>query len=592
MDDRLAKPAVIRFGEFELDLCTAQLRTAGMVTKLQPQPAKVLALLAAHPGTLVSREQIRQQVWGDDTFVDFEQGLNFCIRQIRTVLGDDAESPRFVETLPRRGYRFLATVETVSTSPVEAIASALRIGVMPFHHLGPGAEQDYFSEGLTEEMITALSRLAPGRLRVVARTTMAQCQRKGMDLSRLRRELRLNYLLEGNVRRSADRVRIGTDLIDVADETLVWAETYERRLNDLFTIQAEVAARVARSLALELLPATQRVRSVTRSPAHEAYLKGRFFANRITGESLVASRRCFEEAIAADSNYAPAYAGLADCYAQMGSIRVAMITAAEALIRARPMAVRALELDDALPEAHNALAVIKCWYELDWEGAGQEFRRALALDPDNVTHAPWYAMYLIAIGQPEKALAEIYRAREIDPLSTILNTYVGAIQLNAGQFDLALRQLRETISLDPSYYRPYFFRGLTLKELGNYEEALSAFREAEVRAPHNLEVIAFAGRLHAYMGDRAGAEGSLHRLIEKAEGQYDPALLVAMIYAELGDIETAFAWIERAIERRASPLYFLRIYGTFDRLHGNSRYKSCLLRIGLPAYPVVAVNSG
>src|SRR5262245_59312793 len=444
MAEHTTKPDLIRFGEFELDLRTGQLRKAGVVTNLQPQPAKVLVLLASKPGSLLSRDEIRQQVWGDDTFVDFEQGLNFCIRQIRTVLGDDANAPRFVETLPKRGYRFVARIEAVNPGPVLAPASVLRVGVMPFQYIGVDTEQDYFSDGLTEEMIATLSRLAPRRLRVMARMTMLQSQREGMDLNRLRRELRIDYLLEGSIRRSANRLRIAVELIDVSDHTLVWADTYERQVTDLFAIQADVATRVVRALGVELLPDAplSRSRARARSPAHEPYLKGRHFWHKMTAESLVVSSRCFEEAIAADLEYAAAYAGLADCYAQMGSMRVLLLSSAEALAKSRPMANRALELDASLPEGHNALALIKSWYEYDWAGAEAEFRTALSLDPDNVSHAPWYSVLLAALGESEKALAEIYRAQKIDPLSPIIATYVGAVQMIVGQHDLAVRHVR------------------------------------------------------------------------------------------------------------------------------------------------------
>jgi tetratricopeptide (TPR) repeat protein len=326
-------------------------------------------------------------------------------------------------------------------------------------------------------MMTTLSRLAPGRMRVIARETMLRCRKDGMDLGCLRRELGLDYLLEGTVRRLSDRVRIAVELIDVKDQTLVWAEAYERRLTDLFSIQSEVARRVARSLALELLPGVRHAsRSSMGSPAYEAYLKGRHFFHKLTADNMLAGIRYFEEAIAADPNYALAYAGLADCYAQMGSIRIALLSPTEALLKAKPMAVRALELDDTLPEAHNALALINCWYEMDWGGADAEFRRARALDPDNVTHAPWYSVYLVAVGEAERALAEIYRAREIDPLSPIINAYVGSAQFFAGQPDLAVRQLEDTIPLDPSYYRPYFFLGETLLALERKRALLAISR--------------------------------------------------------------------------------------------------------------------
>jgi TolB-like protein len=587
MDEGLAKPHFIRFDAFELNLQTAELRSDGVLSKLQPQPAKVLGLLASNPRALVTRDEIRRHLWGDDTFVDFEQALNFCIRQIREALGDDAKSPRFIETLPRRGYRFLVTPEMVVPAPATVAASVLRVGVMPFRHLGSEEEPDYLGEGLTEEMMRLLSRLAPGRLRVIARATMMQSRREEMDLSRLRRELALDYLLDGTLRRSPDRVRIAIELVDVNEQTLVWAEAYERPLTDLYSIQSEVAVRVARSLALELLPgdAVRAPRTSVNSHAHEAYLKGRYFFHRMTADSMASSIRYFEEAVAADPNYALAYAGLSDCYAQMGSIRVAMLSSAEALAKAKPMAVRALELDDALPEAHNALALIKCWYELDWEGAGEEFLRALALAPDNVTHAPWYAIYLVAVGQPQRAMAEIYRAREIDPLSPIINAYVGIVQFFVGQPDLAIRQLREAISLDPSYYRPYAFLGEILMRVGRHAEALAALREAQARAPLNLEVITFMGATHAGMGDHQSAREMLTRLIETA-GNSDPSLFASMIHAALGEIDAALELIDRAIERRFNPIYLLRLL-PLDSLYAHPHYKSCLRHIGLPPHPTV-----
>ena len=587
MEERTSKPDLIRFGEFELDLRTTQLRKGGVLTKLQPQPAKVLALLASRPGSLLSRDEIRREVWGDQTFVDFEQGLNFCIRQIRTVLGDDADTPQFIETLPKRGYRFVATVEVAHPCPKPPQASILRVGVMPFQYLGADTEQDFFSEGLMEEMITTLSRLAPGRLRVMARTTMIQSQRGGMDLDRLRRELRIDYLLEGSIRRSANRLRIAVELIDVSDHTLVWADTYERQITDLFAIQSDVATRVGRSLGVELLPDASLWRSgvAARSPAHEPYLKGRYFWHKMTAESLAVSSRCFEEAIRLDPEYAAAYAGLADCYAQMGSIRVLLLSSEEALAKSKPMANRALELDASLPEGHNALALIRSWYEYDWAGAEAEFRTALTLDPDNVSHAPWYSVLLAALGESEKALAEIYRAQKIDPLSPIIGTYVGVVQMLVGQHDLAVRQLRQSIAIDPSYYRTFLFLGRTLGELGRYEEALAALSEAEERAPENLEAVAFRGDIQAQRGNREGATASLDRLVEMSGNGVSAAILIAVVHGALGNFDQAFDWLDRGIDCGANPMYLLRADSALKRLSFDPRYKSRLLRVGLPPYP-------
>jgi tetratricopeptide (TPR) repeat protein len=406
-----------------------------------------------------------------------------------------------------------------------------------------------------------------------------------MDLRSLRRELRVDYLLEGSVRRSSARVRIGVELIDVKDQTLVWAEIFEQRLTDLFSIQSEVARRVARSLAVELLPgspAQQNASSIS-PEAHEAYLKGRYFWHKMTGQSVLAASRFFEEAIAICPNFGPAYAGLADCYAQMGSIRVALLSSAEALDKTKPLALQALQLDDGLSEAHNALALIRCWYELDWKGAAAEFRRALELDPDSTTHAHWHALLLVAIGEPEQALFEIQRGRDIDPLSPVLNTYAGAVQWFLGEYDLALRQLRYASQLDASYYRPYLFMGRTLWAMGQREEAFAMLCEAQKRAPENLETVAFSAAVDASMGRREAAIAAAGRVLEMAGNRFDPALLEAVIYTALGEYDTAFQCIERAINSRATPLYILRIDPAFRPLSADPRYRSCLLRIGLPA---------
>ena len=579
MDEASTKPDVIRFAEFELDLRSSQLRSSGVVVKLQPQPVRVLALLTENAGVLISREQIRQHVWGEETFVDFEQSLNFCIRQIREALDDDAKSPRFIETLPRRGYRFVAAPEKASTAP--AAASPLRIGVMPFQQAGAEAKEDYFSAGLTEEMVRQLSRLAPRRMRVIARTTMMRCHQERMNLERLRQEVLLDYLLEGTIRCSAGLIRIGVELTDVKDETLVWADVYERRLIDGFGVQAEVAARVARSLALELLPGAAAPKPAPSSPAYEAYLKGRHFFNKMTADSVIETNRYFEEAIATDANYALAYAGLADCYAQMGSIRAGLTSPAAAQAKAKPMALRALELDDSLAEAHNALALIRCWYEWDWRGAAEEFDRALALDPASVTHAPWRAMFCWAIGEPDKALSEMQRAREVDPLSPVINTYLGSIHFHPGDPESSIRLLREAIRLDASYYRPYFFLGEGLWLMGRPAEALQALGQARERAPRNLKVIAFTGGVQAEMGDGHGARVALKDLLATAGPNYDPSLFAAIIHAALGEIDTALECLERAVERRFNPIYLLRL-DPFHVLRNEPRFRSCLQRVGLP----------
>ena len=368
----------IRFGEFELNEQTFELCKNGASVRIQQQPARVLAFLLQHRGTLVTREQIRLAIWGEDTFVDFEQGLNFCIRQIRMALNDQAENPSYVETLPRLGYRFVGKMEKSGDGQAAATApdeKRLRIAVVPVEELS-GMEGDYFAAGLTEDMISALSRINPARLRVTSVPKLEGGDGMAGHLDRLQRELNLDYLLRGSVRRSGDTLRISAQLHDLRDRSVLWSKTYDRKASDLLAVQEEVTQRVSESLAVELFPsATVGARRYSKSSAaYDAYLKGRFFWHKMTADAIRRSMDYFNEALSLDAGFAPAHAGLADCYAQMGSVRVAQMKPLEALRHAHSHLKRAMDLDETLAEAHCTLGLIKSWYDWDWDGAEQEFR--------------------------------------------------------------------------------------------------------------------------------------------------------------------------------------------------------------------------
>jgi TolB-like protein len=394
---------VIRFGEFELDEQTLELRRKGTRVRIQQQPTRVLAFLLNHQGKLVMRQQIQDAIWGQETFVDFEQNLNFCIRQIRITLDDHAESPRFIETLPRLGYRFIGPVEIVGNRGPATTRSRIRIGVLPIEDLG-GAADDYFAIGLTEDMISALSHIDPARLRVTVGPRAPGGILAKEELDRLQREFDLDYLLRGSVRRSAEAIRVSAQLLDLSDKSVLWSEVYDRKSSDLLGVQEEVTRRVSESLALELLPgAAVGSRKYARSSdAYDAYLKGRFFWHKMTPEATHSSIANFNEALAIDPDFAPAYAGLADCYAQMGSIRLSMLKPLDALNKARTYLQRAMELDDSMAEAHCTSALIKVWYDFDWAGAEREFKIAIRLDPGQVTAMLWQSLYLAAMSDTRK----------------------------------------------------------------------------------------------------------------------------------------------------------------------------------------------
>ena len=573
--------SVIRFGDFELDEQTLELRKENKLTRIQQQPARVLAFLLNHRGSLVTREQIRIAIWGGDTFVDFEHGLNFCIRQIRLALNDHAENPSYVETLPRLGYRFMAKVEKSGTSDLPSAKKHPRIGIAPFEDFALTAG-DYFAAGLTEDMISALSRIDPGRLRVIAVPKLSSGDSAAEQLDRLERQFKLDYLLRGSVRRSADKVRITAQLHDVCDKSILWSETYDRKPSDLLAMQEEVTQRVSRSLALELLPSvTVGARRYSRSSAaYDAYLRGRFLWHKMTSNAIQRSMTYFNEALSLDAGFAPALAGLADCYAQMGSIRVGQMKPLEALAQARSHLQRALDLDETLAEAHCTQGLIKSWYELDWNGAEREFQLALALDPGQITGLLWQSLLFSAIGRHQEAFASVRRACAIEPFSTSANLYLGVAQAHAGQYDLAVRQLQQCIELEPGYYRSYMFLGRTLTWLERYDDAIAALERAVAFTPDSIESLAFLAAALAGKGERQRALALLKEL-KATEERTEPAILIAIVYAQLGMATEVFEWLERAVTLKSAPIYIAVLSTEFNPYFTDPRFRGFLASIGL-----------
>jgi len=573
--------SAIRFGEFELNEQTFELRKNGTPTRIQQQPARVLAFLINHRGALVTREQIRLAIWGEDTFVDFEQGLNFCIRQIRLALNDQAEKPSYVETLPRLGYRFVGKLEKRGDGETTPDEKRLRIAVVPVEDLS-GKEGDYFAAGLTEDMISALSRIDPARLRVTAVPKLESGDGMAAHLDRLQRELNLDYLMRGSVRRSGESLRISAQLHDLRDRSVLWSKTYDRKAGDLLAVQEEVTQHVSESLAVELFPsATVGARRYSKSSAaYDAYLKGRFFWHKMTAEAIRRSTDYFNEALALDAGFAPAYAGLADCYAQMGSIRVGLMKPLEALAQAHSHLQRALDLDETLAEAHCTLGLIKSWYDWDWDGAGQEFQAALALDPSQITALIWQSLLLSVNGQHQESIASMQRAREIEPLSASVNLYLGVAQNHAGQHDLALRQLQQSIELDSSYYRSYMFLGKALSSAERYGEAATAFEKALALTPDSVESQAFLGAAMAAKGDSQSALAILKK-VKSAGSRTEPAVLIASIYAAMELPKEMYEWLERGVMQKSTPIYIAVLNHEFDRYRGEARFHRFLESIRL-----------
>ncbi len=560
-------PESIRFGDFELDPA-GELRQSGVVVKLPPQPLRVLALLAARPGELVSRQEIRREIWGDGVHVDFELGLNSCIKQVRQAVG-----AQYIETIPKRGYRFKSNLLTTKTQRTPrkpwlwAVAGAgvvflcalcafvvqsarpkarspqrLLLAVLPFDDLTPS--QDSFSDGLTEETITQLGRWQPDRLGIIARASTMQYKRTRRSIPEIGRDLGVDYILQGSVRRDAGKVRISAQLVKVGDQTQRWAETYERASADSLAIQMRVARQIARSLAGELLPGGHQGEAASRAAtsnaaAFDAYLRGQHDIGLRTDRGFQEAIEHFSRATREDPGYALAYAGLADTYSLMGEYYV--LPPKDAFPRARDAARRALEIDDSLAPAQTSLALVMAKYEWDWPGAEARFRRAIELDAGYATAHQWYAELLSAEGRHEQAIAEIERARQLDPLSLIIQSVDGYIYYNARRYDEAIARCRAVLSRDPHFLPALEFLMLAYERKGMEAETLALERVAAEEAIQGVRSVRFL-----------------------AESVSEPHLdsspySVAARYAVLGRRDLAFRWLDRAAERHDALLTFAKV---------------------------------
>jgi TolB-like protein/DNA-binding winged helix-turn-helix (wHTH) protein len=500
----------LRFGVFQVNLSARELRKHGLRVRLPGQSFCILAMLLEKPGEVVAREEMHQRLWPADTFVDFEQGLNTAIKKLRTALADSADNPRYIETLPRVGYRFIAPVEELlpivqltadarpdDISPHAEVAAArlkrhrwpafLAIGValfaivggyllwpqrhprahlapgrvmlavLPFENLSKDPEQSYLSDGLTEEMIVQLGRRNPERLGVIARTSVMQYQDNPRPLDQVGRALGVQYVLEGSVQREAGRVRITAELIQVKDQTSVWTREYDRSGSNVLALQDDIAQDIADEIQSVLggpkpaIPAPRASPSPQSYEAYDAYLKGRYCFQKRTALGFNQSVEYFQKAIALDPAYARAYAGLADSYAMMSSYDLGPQN--ELIPKAREAALRALRTDDTLAEAHTSLAVIAQNYDWDWETAEKEYRQAIQLDPSYATAHHWYAEFLAFQGRFDEAFAESERARQLDPLSLIIAADHGAILYFSRQYDRAIQQFRTVLEMEPDFPR-------------------------------------------------------------------------------------------------------------------------------------------
>ncbi|HUI43128.1 MAG TPA: tetratricopeptide repeat protein [Terriglobia bacterium] len=597
MSEASSRARPVRFGAFELDLRSRELRKQGSKITLQDQPFQVLALLIERAGEVVAREDLRGKLWPADTFVDFEDGLNTAVKKIRTALGDSADNPQFVETLPRRGYRFIAPVEHAATrtgrdegGEVAAVAPARAAGqssissvaVLPLLNLSGDPAQEYFADGMTEALTTNLAQIRA--LRVISRTSAMKYKHTSKSMPEIGRELNVEGVVEGAVSRSHDHVRVTAQLIHAPADAHLWAKTYEREIHDVLFLQSEVALAIATEVHIRL-SSTERARlSTSRSvkpEALEAYLMGRYFWSRRTEEALTRAIDYFQQAIQEDPDYAQAYAGLADCYTMLAWN--SMRPPKEALPKGKAAALTALGLDEHLAEAHSSLAVTLMFHDWDWEGAEGEFKRSIELNPSYGVARPWYAFELAALGRHVEAGVECQRALRIDPLSLPILASSAFVFYLARQYDHSLDLSRRMLEMDPTgFYQAYFVLGTAYEPKGMWDQALRAFESAVAISNRNPHMLAGLGHARAASGQTAGAREVLDELRERAARQYIAPFNLAMVYAGLGLKEEALDWLERAYEDRSIWMIFVDAFPLFDRLRPEPRFQSLTRRMGFP----------
>jgi TolB-like protein/DNA-binding winged helix-turn-helix (wHTH) protein len=618
-------PRIFRFGAFEFDPRKGELRKHGVRIKLQGQPIAVLAMLLEHAAEVVTREELQKRLWTADTYVDFEHSLNAAIKRLRTALGDTADAPRFVETLARRGYRFIAplsqlVVEDPSQSvpqpaaPIQkpvrryryllasvaarisnhpwliagpaalVIVAALTvwvfrsglarstnlssIAVLPFTDLSPQQDQEYLCDGITEELIHALANV-PG-LRVPARTSVYRFKGKAHDLTEIGTKLRVSAVLEGSVQRLGDRLRIWAQLVKVADGYHMLSESWDRDAKDLLSLQEEITRLLVASLRLKLDGRSLR-RHTSDQEAYKLYLQGRFYLNRLQRPDADRAAQLYGQAIRKDPTYALAYAGLADVYNYRSHGEPELTSKAAAAAR------KALELDPNLAEAHVSLGANKAW-DWEWKSAEAHFRRALELDPNCAMGRQWYALfYLIPMGRIAEAVAESEKVLELEPFSAFLQREAGWVFYLARQYDRAIKHHRMALQLDPAMNVKHQLMADYLAK-GQAQEAIQV---GEGHEDKRAIFHAFLALAHAISGGRSEAALRISN-VEADANRGDAAVGPSYFYAFLGDTEQAFRWLEKAVTLRAKTLPVrLRADPMYDKLRSDPRFSALMRKMGL-----------
>jgi TolB-like protein/DNA-binding winged helix-turn-helix (wHTH) protein/Flp pilus assembly protein TadD len=628
-----AKPNVVSFGAYEFNPYSKELRKEGMRVRLEGQPLSILQMLLERPGELVTREELQKKLWPRDTFVDFEHSLNAAVKRLRSALNDSADRPRYIETLARRGYRFVAPVsgfvaegesqkavlvpgQSQAWAPVRfhgrrlwlvtaiavcvigiagwgwrhwrngpaihAVPAVRSLAVLPLQNLSGDPSQEYVADGMTEELIGRLAKLHD--LRVISRTSAMHFKKTQLSVPEIAKTLGVDAIVEGSVIREGSQVRVHAQLIRGATDEHIWTGEYQREFRSLLALQEEVARSIAERIEISLTP-QERVTLASTPPvdpeAYEDYLKGRYYFNQRTEDALSKSIGSFQNAIARNPSYALAYSGLADAYAMLGFR--GGFPSKDALSRAKAAALKAIELNDTLAEPHASLAFIAETYEWEWATAEREYNRALQLNPGDARVHHWYAGYLMYVGRFEDGISEARRARELDPLSLPVNNALAGRLLVTDRYDEALGQVQKTLGLDSHFAPAHQTLGWIYLRSGKREEAIQEFLKAlQLAGSDDTDLMLDLGFAYAIAGDRREALRMLAKLRSLHERGLVPSGSIAILYGALGELNEAFAWLEKAYKERDPQLTYLKAGRRFEPLRHDPRFQELVHRVGLP----------
>ena len=571
--------STLRFGEFELDISAYELRRGGQPVHLERQPMDLLILLVERHRQLVWRADIAKRLWDPGVFVDVEMGVNTAIRKVRQALRDSRESPAFIETISGKGYRFIAPVDAAPLGRhQEAIES---VAVLPFANDSADPDGEYLSDGITETLINNLSQI--WNLRVVARSTVFRYKGKDIDPQKAGSDLHVRAVVSGRLLQRGNTLIVRAELINVATGGQLWGGQYNRKPEDVFALQEDLSREISEKLRLQLT-GEERQRLTKRytedSEAYRLYLKGRYHWNKRSPEGLQKAVEYFRQALDRDPAYSLAYAGLADTYAYLSFFNV--VAPREAMPKAKTAAVKGLEIDKALAEAHVSLGYISFTYDGDWPAAGKHFEQALTLNPAYTRGHTFYTFYLSSSGRSEEALEVAKGALDLDPASPAVSHSLAVQLYLARKFDRAIEQAHDTLEMDANFAISYAVLGEVYLSKGMYREGLSALEKYSALSRSGAASLALLGYAHARLGERKESLQVIEALKAASKQSFVPALFVALVYAGLEDKDQAFTWLEKAYEERFSRLAYLKVEALWDPLRSDPRFADLLRRVGIP----------